>query len=51
MGRIEVICHKMHPIVFKSVQSWYIRGWGVSKTVVCLILTMFILKLCLIERR
>ena len=28
--------------VFKAVQKWYIRAWGVSKLVVCLILTMFI---------
>ena len=35
----------MHTIGFKSVQRWYIRGWGVSKQVVCLILTLFMLKL------
>ena len=37
----------MHNIGFKGAQKWYIRGWGVSKTVMCLILTMFILKLYL----
>ena len=26
-------------------KRWYIRGWVVSKRVVCLILTMFMLKL------
>ena len=26
---------------------WYVRGWGVSNQVVCLILTMFIVKLFL----
>ena len=30
---------------------WYIRGWGVSKQVVCLILTMFIVKLYLKAKR
>ena len=35
--------HKMHNIGF----WWYIRGWGVSKQIVCLILTMFIVKLYL----
>ena len=37
----------MHNIGFKAVQRWYIRGWGVSKQVVCLILTISILKLYL----
>ena len=41
----DVICHKMHTNGFKGVQRWYMSGLGVSKQVVCLILTMFILKL------
>ena len=40
---LEVIWQKMHNIGFRL----YIRGWGVSKQVVCLILTMFIVKLYL----
>ena len=33
----------MHDIGFR----WYTRGWGVSKKVVCLKLTLFIVKLYL----
>ena len=33
----------MHNIGFKAEQRWYIRSWCVSKTVVSLTLTMFIL--------
>ena len=39
--------HKKRTIGFKDVQRWYIRDWGVSKQVVCLILTMLIVKLYL----
>ena len=39
--------HKKHTIGFKAVRRWYIRGWGVSKRVVCLTLTIYILKLYL----
>ena len=47
-GSYKKLCDiKKRTIGFKAVQRWYIRGWGVSKRVVCLILTMFILKLCL----
>ena len=37
----------MHNFGFKAVQSWFIRGWDVSKQAVFLIRTMFILKLYL----
>ena len=39
--------HKKHTIGFKAVQRWCIRGWGVSMTVVCLILAVFVVKLYL----
>ena len=36
----KLLCHKMHNIGFRK----YIKGLGVSKPIVCLILTMFIVK-------